>query len=60
MIRKEDSHYAGTAFRADRVYFANSAWWVATREEERGPFPSKALARLDARNYARRIQRCAH
>ena len=62
-MRKTDDHYAGAAFRPDRVYFANSGWWVATREEERGPFPSKALAKLDAQNYARRMQRtvpCLH
>lgn len=55
-VRKGELDFAGEAFRSDRVYYADSAWWVATREEDRGPFPSKALAKLDAQNYPRRIQ----
>ena len=57
MRKDDDKQYRAEAFRADRVYFSDGAWWVATREGERGPFPTKELAATDAHNYGRRVQR---
>ena len=56
-MRKDDvQKYPAEAFRSERVFFSNDAWWVATREGERGPFPSKELAKTDAHNYGRRVE----
>jgi hypothetical protein len=51
MIRKPD---LGRLFRPHRIYSADGVWYIATREGERGPFPTKQLAELDLKNYRRR------
>ena len=44
-----------SAYRAGRLFFTDMGWFVDTREGQRGPFPTKALATCDATNYARRM-----
>ncbi len=49
MQRKGDKHrHKGEAFRTSRIYAQNEHWWVATREGDRGPYPTRDFALLVA------------
>ena len=50
-MRKDDAKEK-TFFRAkDRVFQINDGWWFATREGDRGPFPSKKAAADELTGY---------
>lgn len=41
-----------TFFRSrDRVFCQNGSWFFQTREDDHGPFPTRAAAELDLQRY---------
>ena len=50
-MRKQDTDNS-THFRAgDRVFCQNGKWFFQTREDDRGPFPSREAAQKDLDRY---------
>ena len=50
-MRKSDAS-DGTYFRSgDRVFCLNGKWFYQTREEDHGPFPTRAAAKTDLQRY---------
>jgi len=52
-MRKEDTKQSNP-FRTERFFRTDLGWYNATREGNRGPFPTRLLAIGDAKNYVRR------
>lgn len=51
-MRKSDSRDS-TYFRSrDRVFCQNGKWFYQTRENDHGPFPTRAAAEVDLQRYA--------
>lgn len=50
-MRKSDADKT-TYFRSgDRVFCLNGKWYFQTREDDHGPFPTRAAAELDLKRY---------
>lgn len=55
-MRKNDAKEK-TYFRTtDRVFQINDGWWFATREGDRGPFPSKQAAADELAGYVLEVR----
>ena len=55
--RKDDPAGNRLIYRSRRLFFAGNGWYLATREGERGPFPSKRIALLELRHFLRELNR---
>lgn len=54
MRKRKDEHAATSQiFRPHRIYWQDGSWWVATREGDRGPFPSKSFAEIVVEQHVR-------
>ena len=51
-MRKDDQDTNKRFFRAgDRVFRMNEQWWFTTREGDRGPYGSQAIATRELQSY---------
>jgi len=57
MRKRDKENRDATWFRSpERVFCLNGAWYYQTREDDHGPFPTRAAAERDLARYVEEMQ----